>query len=164
MEAIKVVNAEQLIELINTLPKAVAGKATIDALTAGANYINKTAERALNTSKKGESTSSYSYYATSFKQEKLKAKTADELGVRTGVWNRKNGYKLRWIEWGTADRNTLPRRNYLTGKIKQPRFTGRIEGSHFFFNAVRSSQDEVFKILSNAIIKSLEEHAKNLAT
>jgi len=161
MESIKVNNATQLIELINSMPKAVQSKTTINALTAGANFINQQADRALNAAKKEKSTTGYSYYGTSFKQEKLQAKTADEFGVRTGVWNRKNGYKLRWLEWGTADRNTFTRRDGVTGKIKHPRFTGNLEGSHFFFNAVRNSQDEVFKILSDAIIKSLEEHAKN---
>lgn len=164
MESIKAVNAEQLIELLDSLPDGVRGKVTVDALIAGANFINQRAESALNASKKGESSTEYSYYATSFKQEKLKAKTPDELGVRTGVWNRKNGYKLRWLEWGTVDRNTFLRRNYVTGKVKQPRFTGKVKGNHFFFNAVRNSQDEVFKILSDAIIKSLEEHAKNTTT
>lgn len=159
---LKIENSDQLLELLNGMVPAIRSTALIDGMIAGANYINRAASQKLNANKQAASLTGYSYYQSAFKTEKLKGKTPDEIGVRTGVWDRKNGYKLRWLEWGTAERKTYKRKNALTGKIGEPANRGRIVGNNFFFGSVRSSQDEVFRIISDAVIKSLENlTAKN---
>jgi len=154
---LKVQNAEELIKLLNGFIPAVRSKAVVDGMIAGANAITEKARAALYAGKKGESTTGYSYYASAFKQEKLKGKTPDELGVRTGVWSRENGYKLRWLEWGTNNRTTFQRKNRLSNTITPKMNRGKIIGTNFFFGAVKGKQDEIFNIVSAAIVKSLED-------
>jgi len=157
MAELKVENAEQLTELLNGLLPAIRSKVVIDGLIAGANLVNCAASRSLNANRKGTGKSGGSYYASIFRYEQLKGKNPDELGIRTGVWDRKNGYKLRWLEWGTDDRKTFKRINRVTKKTTQPADRGRIEGNGYFFNAVRDNQSRMFEVVSDAIIKSLEE-------
>jgi len=154
---IKVENSQQLIDILNGVLPAIRSKAVISGMVEGANLINARAKAALMAGRKGQSNTQYSYYATAFKSEKLKGKTPDELGIRTGVWNKENGYKLRWLEWGTQDRTTFRRKNRLTGEVSEPANRGRITGNNFFFGTVRNQQDEVFRVVSEAIIKSLEQ-------
>jgi len=154
---LKVENAEELLQLLNGFLPAVRSKAVVDGMIAGANAINQRAQAALYAGKKESSTTGYSYYATAFKQEKLKGKTPDELGVRTGVWSRENGYKLRWLEWGTNTRTTFQRKNPLTNTLTPKMNRGKITGTNFFFSAVKGQQTEIFNIVSEAIIKSLED-------
>lgn len=159
MEAqIQVKNWQQLIDRLNTFSQVTKNKAILEGLIAGANLINSRARASLEANKKGASKTGYSYYQSIFKYEQTKGQELDMTGVRTGVWDRKNGYKLRWLEWGTDDRFTFKRFNPALQKSIPEQFRGRIEGNGYFFNAVRNSDDEVFKIVSEAVIKELEKH------
>lgn len=144
---IKVTNEAELIKLLNSLIPSVRNKVVLAGLKAGAKAINIVAKANLIAGKKNASTTNYSYYSSAFKIEKIKSKTAFDLGIKTGISDTKNGYKLRWLEFGTADRTT---------KSKPEMNRGKIAGYNFFFNAVRSQSENVYNIVSEAIIKSLE--------
>jgi len=147
-------NADDLIKLLNSIIPSVTGKVIRDALKQGAKAINATAKASLNASKLGKSTTNYKYYSTAFKIENIKNKNPLELGVKAGVKDDKNGYKLRWLEWGTADR-------YTKGdKGKPSMFRGKVEGSNFFYNSVKSNTEKAGKIISDALLKSLENLSK----
>lgn len=152
---IKVDNSEQLIKLLNSMPDVIRSKATLEGLKAGANLINEQARTRLMASKKGENVGSY--YMSAFKIEQLTNRPPEEMGVKTGVWDKKNGYKLRWLEWGTVDRYTRKRKNAKTGKITGNKFRGSMQGNHFFFGTVRTQEDAVFQAISKAVIRSLDE-------
>ena len=156
----KVTNNAELITLLNGMLPAVRIKAVMEGLQAGAKLINDQARTSLNASKRNSPNAKYAYYATAFKMEALKSKTANELGIRTGVYDKKDGYKLRWIEWGTAERETFERKSRTTNTLIPKMNRGSIIGYNFFFGAVRSQEDKVFKVVSEAVIKSLENLTK----
>lgn len=147
-------NAEELIKILNQIIPSVTGNIVKDALKDGAKEINKEAKAKLNLSKKNKSTSNYKFYSTAFKYEAIRNKNPLELGVKLGVKDYKNGYKLRWLEWGTADR-------YTKGKNQKPIMSrGSIKGVGFFYSTVKNNLEEVNKIVTNAIIESLNKLAK----
>jgi len=152
---LKVENAEELNAILNGILPTLATKAVLDGMVSASELVNAAAYRALMASRK-DSTSGY-YYQSSFKYEKVKNKTPDKLGIRTGVWNRQNGYKLRWLEWGTDERKTFKRVNRMTNTVTQKMSRGKITGSNYFFNAVKDNQERMFEVMSKAIVKSLEK-------
>ena len=161
MQELTVTNSSELLDLLNKMLPTVRTNAVMDGLQAGANMINSQARSNLNASKRGASKTGYSYYATAFKMENLKSKTPEEIGVRTGVYDKWHGYKLRWMQWGTGERKTFLRKSAITKKTIAPMNRGRIIGNNFFFGAVRGQQDEIFKVVSDAVLKSLENLTKN---
>jgi len=154
---IKVENWQQLIDRMSYLTEEVRGRVIMDGLIAGANLINNTARATLEANKRGASKTGYNYLQTIWKYEQLKGKDPNIAGIRTGVWSRENGYKLRWLEWGTDDRYTHKRYNPLWSKIIPEMYRGRIEGSGYFFNAVRNKDEEVFRVMSQAVMESLKK-------
>lgn len=154
---LKVENSKQLIELLDRVGHVHRNKAVIEGMKAGANLINTKAESKLFASKKGKG--NYARYATAFKMENLKGKTPEEVGIRTGVWDKSNGYILRWLEWGTAERYTFKRKNARTNEVVNKMYRGKMEGNNFFFGTIRDNTDAVFKVVSEAILKELESLA-----
>lgn len=155
-EGFTVVNNAGLLEVLNGFLPAVQGKVVMDALKTGAASINEQAKASLYASKKGTSKTNYSYYSRAFKMEDLKSKTPLELGVRTGVRDAKNGYKLRWIEFGTNTRFTSKKKGGSGGANR-----GKITGVNFFFNAVRGHGEKIFGVVSDAVIASLDNLTKS---
>lgn len=153
---IKVENTEQLLQLLSQYAAVVQTKAVNAAMEKAAEYVNAQALIKLHASKKGTSRTGYKYYSSAFRHEPLRTDEPDTAGIRFGVSSRKEGYKLRWLEWGTDERHTYKRTNALTKKISEPAYRGFVEGNHFFFGTVRTSEDPVFRILSETVIKELE--------
>jgi len=154
---LKIENSDQLVKLLKSYPEVVRNAAVIKGMEAGAEMLNESAKARLFASRKGASKTNYSYYAAAFKKESLRSKTPDTVGVRTGVYDKRQGYKLRWLEWGTGQRFTRTRKNALTGASTLKKSRGKMQGSHFFFEALRGKQDAFFRTLSNVVIKALED-------
>jgi len=153
----KVENSEQLLKLLRSYPDVVKNAAVIKGMEAGADLINESAKAKLFASRKGASKTGYNYYAAAFKKENLKSKAPDTVGIRTGVYNKKEGYKFRWLEWGTAQRFTRTRKNALTGVNTTKKSRGKIIGNNFFFDALKGKEDIFFRTISNVIVKALED-------
>ena len=154
---IKVENWQELVKLLEGISPQLRKRLSMDGLIAGANLINNTAKQNLEAGKKGKSKSGYNYYQTIFRYEQMKGQDPELLKLKTGVWSRANGYKLRWLEWGTDDRYTRLRYNPLKKKKIDEQFRGRIEGNNYFFNAVRDSQSDVFRVVSKAVLDGLRK-------
>ena len=147
---------DSLVKMLNGLEPALKSKVVIESMREAGGVINNEAQRRLFATKKGYSKSAYSYYIRVFKIENLKARSEAELGgVKVGI--SKEGYKLRWLQFGTKDRSY-----YVTktskGQKGTSHKTGRILGSNFFFGAVKGKQREAYEIISSAVIKSLENN------
>jgi len=154
-----ITNAKQMIEMLKGLNPALKSKVVIDGLQAAGRVINDEAKRNLFAARKFKSKTNYSYYSRAFRVDNYKARNANELGgVKVGV--TKEGYKLRWIQWGTKERSYY---NTSTSKVSKSKLgskhrTGAMKGTNFFYAAVQSKQKEAFEIISSAIIKSLEDN------
>ncbi len=146
-------NPEDLITLLNSLNSTVRSQAVLDGMIAGANMINNESRARLS----GMAKSKSSYFSTSFKMEALKGRTPDEIGIRTGVYNKQKGYLLRWLEFGTTKRVTLKRKNPTSKEITPPMNRGQMTAYSYFFGVVKNNQEETFRIVSETIIKSLED-------
>lgn len=144
-ESFKVLNEAELVALLNSIVPELRKNALTKALRQGAKVINTQAKQNLIASKKGKSKTGYKYYASAFKTANLKGRTIDEIRLKVGIQNPQYGYKLRWLEFGTNIRET--RKGFNRGKIT---------GTNFFFNAVRSTTEAVYKAISDSLIKSLE--------
>lgn len=156
---ISITNSKQVIAMLNGLVPALKTRVVEDGLRAAGNVINSQALRNLYATKKGKSKTNYSYYSRVFKVDLYKPRNDNELGgAKVGIL--KEGYKLRWIQWGTAQRfyyrtsTSKAKKNALGTKHK----TGSLKATNFFFSAVQSKQKEAFEAISGAIIKSIEEN------
>jgi len=109
--------------------------------------ILDTAKSNFEATKKGKSESGYAGLASAFKTKALRTDVGMVIGMQ-----HKEGYKYRFLNYGTAAR--------YTKKGKKKRFTGVIKPSNFFTNAVTSSGGEAQNMLSNEIILSLERCVK----
>lgn len=136
-------NGDELIRLLNGLQEEIRKEVISDAFVEGAIVINQQAKQNLFASRKLKSKSGYSYYNSLFSVEELKR----NIGVKYGVKHRE-GYKLRWVEWGTKERKT---------STDQSR--GNITATNFFYNAVAQKQGLAKQTISNSILKALEARA-----
>jgi hypothetical protein len=86
-----------------------------------------------------------------------------QFGLRVGIKN----YKMRWIEWGTDDRS------YKTGVKKSiwkktpnkstGHFTGKLQPTNFFFDAVNAKKAEAQEKVSQSIVDSLNKTVQRYA-
>jgi len=143
-------NDAELTKLFNSLGSVAQDKIVVDAIKEAASTIISAAKSNLFASKRGASKTNYSWYASAFKVEPLKFRTGDAVGVKLGV-KTKEGYKLRWLEWGTAQRETRG------SKYMAKRAAGKQTGSHFFYNAVAAQKEKARLSIEAAVEKSLEK-------
>jgi len=153
---IKIENYNELLAMLKGITPALQSKVVADGLNEAGKVINTQASINLNATKQGASKTSYSYYATVFQIQNLKARNLDELGgAKIGI--SKKGWKLRFIQWGTQERSY-----YVTGKDKKNKGTshntGLIKKTNFFYGAVLSKEKEAYTIISEAILTSLEQN------
>jgi len=138
---INITNNAELQKLFTELQPSVQNKIVLAGMRESAKIILQEAKSRFKTKAKGKSKTGYKYINKSFTTEPMKS----TFGLRVGIKN----YKMRWIEWGTADRY-----------YKNKHYTGKLEPTNFFYGAVKAKQEEASKYVSEAIIKSLEKTIK----
>lgn len=143
---LKYLNSTELQKLFFELQDSVQIKVLDGAFRKAGKIIIDTAKTNFNATKKGLSKTNYSIFSKSFKAKALKK----DIGMIFGMQHRE-GYKYRFLNYGTKDRFT---------RSKQPRFTGVIKPSLFFNKAVQSQGDNALNNLSNEIVLSLERVVK----
>lgn len=151
-EGIKLIlkNDHNLIRLFENLDTKKQKRVIDNTLKASGRIINKQAKQNFNLVKKNQSRTNYSEFNRMFKVQSKRPKP-DELGVLVGMKHRE-GYKYRFIEYGTASRYTR-KGNYYRGKI---------EKNSFFYSAVTQTKEKVKNTFSEGFIKSLNNVVKRM--
>jgi HK97 gp10 family phage protein len=149
--SLELVNDEKLLKLLNELDTSISNRTVLAALRKAGKAINDQAKSNLSSRKKNKSKTGYSGINTLFKVQEIKNK--DRYGVKVGLTGG-NSYKYRWINWGTVDRQYMKKSLFKKGK---QHFTGRIQPTLFFTDAVTSKREESRKTISDALIKSLKK-------
>lgn len=129
-------------------------KVIFNGLRSAGILIFKQIKSNFNTVKKGKSKTGYSDLKKSLRMEKMQS----QFGVKIGF--TKKGYKYRFINYGTDERITT---GY--GKSKKRSFSkksnkGKLNPTKFFDNAVEQRRNEALSLVSQSIIKSLNNVIK----
>jgi len=139
-------NTTELQKLFSELKDNVQMQILNAAFRKSSKVILDTAKSNFESTKKGKSETGYAGLASAFKTKALRSDVGMVIGMQ-----HKEGYKYRFLNYGTAAR-------FTKGKTK--RFKGAIKPSLFFSNAVESQSDNAQNLLSNEIILSLERCVK----
>lgn len=106
-----------------------------------------------------------SYDSGKFSRSFVSSKMKNKVGMIVGIDN----YVYRWVEWGTKIRltggktrgNTFKPKRSKNGKKVVVASRGIMPANHFFFDAVKSQQEQSAEILSQGIINSMEKILQN---
>lgn len=143
---INITNDKELQKLFTELKPAVQNKIVLAGMRSSATIILGQAKSNFKSNQKNKSKTGYKNFNKSFTTEPM----SSNFGLRVGIKN----YKYKWIEFGTEDR-------WLSSKTnKKKHFVGKIQPTHFFFDAVTSKKTEALNKVSTAIIDSLEKTVK----
>lgn len=140
---LNLINSTELQRLFTSLQDRIQIKVLEDALKKSGKVILDAAKSNFNATKKGKSKTNYAGLSRAFKSKALRR---DNIGMLFGMQHRE-GYKYRFLNYGTVARFTRGNR---------PRFTGTIQPSNFFTDAVTSQAENAQARLSNEIVLSLE--------
>lgn len=143
---LELINSTELQKLFFELQDKIQMKVLNDAFKKSGKVILDTAKANFNATKKNLSKTGYSALSRSFKSKALR----NAIGMVFGMQHRE-GYKYRFLNYGTVARFT---------KGNKPRYTGIIKPSNFFINAVTSQAANAQATLSNEIELSLERVVK----
>jgi len=151
---LKIINDKELQELFKELIPAVQNRIVLGGMRTAAKVILQQAKSNFKSRKKNKSKTNYKEINRSFTTEPM----SSTFGIKVGVKN----YKAKWIEWGTEDRY------YKKGKKRYFRYrqdaaktdadkhyTGKLQPTNFFYDAVKQTRDRAEKSVSEAIIQSL---------
>lgn len=136
---LKIINQQDALDLFHELVFTEQNKIVNTAFRNVAWIILNQAKSNFNAIKKGKSKTGYKFTRSSFTTAPYRSK--EGFGIKAGIKN----YKMRWIEWGTDERNT------------KKRFTGKLQPTNFFFNAVKQKKEEATNKISDAIMNSLQK-------
>jgi hypothetical protein len=143
---LNLINSTDLQKLFFELQDKIQIKILEDALKKSSKVILDAAKTNFNATKKGKSKTKYSALSRAFKTKTLRK----SIGIVLGMQHRE-GYKYRFLNYGTAKRFT---------KGKKPRYTGTLKPSNFFTDAVTKQAENAQNRLSSEIILSLERVVK----
>jgi len=149
---IRFLNDANTIKMFQELTKEVQGKIVLDGLKKVSKPILDQAKSNFRAVKKDLSRTGYSMLRTAFKIENRR-KTENTIGIKIGV--TKNGYKYRWIQWGTDVRTTERGKFQTKGSNR-----GKMKATNFFFSAVAQKMPEIKEGVANEIKLSLERVVK----
>jgi len=118
---IKFINDSETLKLFNELNSTVQSKIILDALKRSSRVMKDKIKSNFIAQKKDLSRTNYRDLNKTLKIANRKKKKDHQLGIIIGF--TKEGYKYRWIQWGTEDRYT-----------KKKMYRGKIEGNNFFYS------------------------------
>ncbi|MZQ50432.1 MAG: hypothetical protein GT598_15650 [Bacteroidales bacterium] len=150
---IEIINDAELRKLFTELIPSVQNRIVLSGMRNASKIILQQAKSNFKGRQKNKSLTNYSNFNKSFTTEPMRS----TFGLKVGVKN----YKYKWIEWGTDDRyykrgvkrSTWRKRKDNSGG----HYTGKIIATNFFFDAVNSRKEQAKKIVSEAIVQSLEK-------
>lgn len=143
---LELINSTELQKLFFDLQDKVQMRVLNTAFKKSGKIILDTAKINFKSIKKGLSKTNYKALTSAFKSRPLR----EDVGMIFGMQHRE-GYKYRFLNFGTKKRYT---------RDNNPRYTGIIKPSNFFTNAVNDKGETAQNILSDEIIKSLENVIK----
>lgn len=144
--ALLLINTTELKTVFNNLESGIQKKVLDKVLKQASTVILNAARTNFNTVKKGESKTNYNGLSNAFKSKTAK----NELAVVYGL--QESGlFKYRWINYGTEERFT---------KGDNARSTGIINPTFFFTKAVETQSNTARGVMSEGIIKVLDDIAK----
>lgn len=138
---LNLINSTELQKLFFELKDNIQIKVLNTAFRKSGKIILDTAKINFNSTKKGLSKTGYAGFSSSFKSKPLK----EDVGMVFGMQHRE-GYKYRFLNFGTKERFT--RYSNLSRGVIKP--------SKFFTDAVKAKADKAQSMLSDEIIKSLD--------
>jgi len=138
-------NDKELMKLFKELVPAVQNKIVMAGMRKAAQVIKSEATSSFKSVKKNKSKTGYKDFNKAFKIENMKR----AIGVKVGLTTL--GYKYRWIEWGTKERE------YIQKKSKAIHKTGAVEEKNWFYSAVKRKEQEAANGVNNAILESLKK-------
>ena len=144
--ALKMLNTEEQQKLFTELQTSVQISVLNAAFKRAGKPIIDQAKSNFYAIKKDKSSDNYAGFDKAFKMTALKK----DIGMIIGL-KHAEGYKYRFIEYGTKERFT---------KGKGAHFTGVINPTKFFENAVEQKGEESQNMLSDEIVLSLERCVK----
>lgn len=151
-------NTSELLDKVSKLQQDVRKKIAKDALRVGAEWVITLTRARLRMNLKN---SKQLNLKSAFKYELLRPKNPDVVGIRAGVQDKRSGYKLRWKEWGTAERYTAGRYNWKIKKKIERAYRGKIKREGFFFPVIAANRERIFEKMSENIINNLERIARD---
>ena len=112
--------------------------------------------------KKNKSKTNYKNFNKIFKIESLKNEK-NGFGLKLGI--TKEGYKYRWLQWGTEERTYIKGtkkslKSFFIKQGKKEHRTGKITGTNFFYGAVERKQKEANEMISDAVVQNFERIIK----
>lgn len=149
---IEIINDKELQKLFSELIPSVQNKIVLQGMRSAAKVILQQAKSYFKARQKNKSKTGYKEINRSFASEPMRSK----FGLKVGVKH----YKARWINWGTEDRyyksskKSYYRKSGSDTNIDK-HFTGKIQPTNFFFDAVKLTRDRAQSNVSDAIIESL---------
>lgn len=156
---IELSNTKNVMHLFDELAVTEQNKIVLAGLRTAGKIILDGAKNNWQQRKKGKSNiDDFKYdFKSKFKIEKL-SKNSDNFGVKIGIQNDNNGYRLRWVEWGTEERSYKAKKSFNLNnhRIKKGTTvrTGKIEATHFFYDAVEDKKEIARDSIDEAVIKS----------
>jgi hypothetical protein len=158
----KLINDKQLYDLFNSLETKLQNRIVLSGMRKAANVIIKEVKSYFQKVKKNKSKTNYANFNKLFKIESIK-NPDNGFGLKLGI--TKDGYKYRWINWGTEERSYikgLKRSNQRYRKSKGSNLggkehkTGKLSKTNFFYDAVEAKQQTANNMISDAVVQSLK--------
>ncbi len=106
---IRFINEKETLKFFNELNSTVQSKIILNALRTSGKVISQQIKTNFLMQKKDKSKTNYRDLSKTLKIANRKKKE-NQLGVIIGI--TKEGYKYRWIQWGTEDRYTKKKKSY----------------------------------------------------
>ena len=158
----KIINDAEQLALFKELDFKIQKKIISAGIRKAAKPIIETAKANFNSTKKNKSTTGYADLNSSFKiQENNKNTSAINyfIGVKyNDTKGKKNWYKYRFIEWGTEERQyKVSKRSLFNEKKGTLKHTGKMTGTHFFYDAVEARKDKVQEDISKEVTAQFEK-------
>lgn len=161
--ALAMINSQDLKKLFDELQSSVQIQVLNAAFRKAGKPILEQAKANFMAIKKGKSKDGYSTFDKAFKMTALKK----DIGMIIGL-KHQEGYKYRFIEYGTAERQYKVKKSSSNKEGKAGFYksaagmhsTGVIKPSQFFENAVAQKGNESQELLSAEIVLSLERCVK----
>jgi len=139
---LEIINDKELFKLFNELQTSVQNRIVINGFKNAAQVIKNEIKSSFISVRKNKSKTGYKNLKD-LKIEPMKS----AVGVKVGF--TREGYKYRWIQWGTKERKT--KKGYNRGIIDE---------TNFFYGAVERSMPQAQNKVSECIVKSLENTVK----
>jgi hypothetical protein len=155
----EIVGDTELLQFIKEMDTVISNKIVLAALKKGGEIINQQAKSNFMSRKRNKSKTGYAGFNSLFKVQPIKS--PEKIGVKVGM-SGKEGYKYRWIQWGTNERYSIKRNKENTKGKKL--YTGKIQATNFFYGAVATQAEKANAMVSESIIdalKKMKEDANN---